>query len=198
MSKDAVATMGAVLSEEVSERDAVHVAVIAVTADSKLVPGQDIGILTGRHPNGDHIASTRADEMIGIVDPFIKGTVWPNQRFWMFLYPRTITALSHRWSHPSFPDAGTAEVYAPPSSKLSSEQWIRDFAQRSDCPGYEALMAKAAEIADGRNDAWDDDYMHWDGSDAHGEIPPEFWDHAEIVLGRKIMGKRTSYFSCSC
>jgi hypothetical protein len=42
-----------------------------------------------------------------------------------------------------------------------------------------------------------DEYMHFDGRDAHGEIPPEFWQHVEIVLGYKPEHSPSS-FSCSC
>ena len=59
-------------------------------------------------------------------------------------------------------------------------------------------MAGAAKVADGNNNAWDDEYLHFNDTDAHGEIPDEFWIMAEIVLGRPIKGKKPSYFSCSC
>jgi hypothetical protein len=43
----------------------------------------------------------------------------------------------------------------------------------------------------------DDNETLFFGDEARGEIPREFWDHAEIVLGRKI-DKRPTYFACSC
>jgi hypothetical protein len=189
--KDATATMGAVLPDDVSGRDAVHVAVVSCVADEKLAAGQDVGFLTGVAPNGERIAGSKhANELIGIVDPFLKSPVWPNQRFWLFLYPRTITSLRHQWTHPAFPEDATNTAYAPPSQKLESEQWLRDFVNRSDCPDYETTLALAVNNHE-------DDYLLVSGSDAHGEIPGEFWRHVEIVTGRKIE-KRPTYFSCSC
>jgi hypothetical protein len=42
-------------------------------------------------------------------------------------------------------------------------------------------------------------YLNFVGRDAHGEIPPEFWDHVEVVTEKKIpTNKRASYFSCGC
>jgi hypothetical protein len=183
---DAVATMGTILSDGAGGRDAVHVAVIAVTASEKLVPGQDVS----KH-------GTTAGSHVGIVDPFLKRPVFPGERYWMFLYPRTITSLRHEWAHPDFP-----ENSVPPTSEAAtgvatavSEAWLRDFVGRSDAPGYEEVLSAAALFVDGHTDG-----MHFNGEDAHGEIPAEFWTHVEIVLGRKIKddGPRPAYFSCSC
>jgi hypothetical protein len=41
--------------------------------------------------------------------------------------------------------------------------------------------------------------MHFNGIDAHGEIPPEVWPHVEAVIGRRIPEQdRPEYFSCGC
>lgn len=94
---------------------------------------------------------------------------------------------------------------------LASEKWLRNFVKTADCPPYKTLIAAAigdhhenipddeyyssgSSIAD-----WDGDrlYLHFSGSDAHGPIPPEFWDHVAIVTGRVPPVKATR-FSCSC
>lgn len=191
MTKDAVATMGTILTDDVGGRDAVHVAVIAVAAEEKFAPGQDVGVSTSGN------ASARV-EPVGIVDPFLKQMVQPGQRFWLYLYPRTITSLRHQWTHPAFQDDAQDVVYSTPSSKLASEQWLRDFTSKADCPGFHDVMAAAERIADGAIVGWDGEYMHFDGSDAHGEIPDEFWHHVEVVLGRPIKGQKAKYFSCAC
>jgi hypothetical protein len=196
--KDATATMGSILPDDIDGRDAVHVAVLAVTAGYRLAPGQDVGLLEERR-KGEPLVGM-SETPIGIVDPFLKMMVAPGQRFWLFLYPRTITSLRHQWTHPAFGDeaAQASRPYATPASKLASEQWLRDFVKRSDCPPYEDVIATInGERGDGY--ANDGEYLHFDGQDAHGEIPPEFWDHVEVVTERAIpKHKRPLYFSCSC
>lgn len=189
--KDAVATMGAVLPDDASGRDAVHVAVVSCVAGEKLLPGQDIGLgPQAGNALGEQMAFANSETVkkIGIVDPFIKGVVWPGQRFWLYLYPRTITGLCHHWTHPDFADATPASA-----RRLASEQWLRDFVARSDCPDYETTIALAVNHDGGEQ------YLLVRGSDAHGDIPPEFWDHVENVTGRKIAKeRRATFFSCTC
>jgi hypothetical protein len=192
--KDAVATMGGLLPDDAGGRDAVHVAVFSATSDENLSPCQPVGLV--EHTGRDAKVRSAAGESVGIVDPFLKGIAGAGSRFWVYLYPRTITGLAHQWTHPSFEDAATS--YARPTDRAASEAWLQEFCRAADCPGYHAVMGKAEQIADGGGASWDDEYMHFDGMDAHGDIPPEFWDHVEVVLGRPIQGERAKYFSCSC
>jgi hypothetical protein len=191
--RDAVATMGTILSDDVGGRDAVHVAVIAVQAGEKLAPSSDVSLSDGSaYSTGDHV---------GIVDPFLTTLVMPGQRFWLYLYPRTITGLRHSWTHPAFPDENIAPATTDKidaAQKAASEQWLRNFVFNSDCPGYHDVMAAAEQVADGNNPAWDSSYLYFSGEDAHGEIPSEFWDHVSIVLGKEIKGPKPTHFSCSC
>lgn len=178
-----------------AKRDAIHIAVAPVTTNERLSPGQPVG-----HSNG--IASSQPPH-IGIVDPFLRGAVMPGDRFFMFLNPNTITSLRHEWVHPEFPEVA---VVASAASKEASEAWLRRFCESSDCPGYETVLAaaigdhKANNGDDGYNYSRNDgEYLHFGGSNAHGDIPPEFWTHVEVVTGQKIpQHQRASSFSCSC
>lgn len=201
MAKDAVATMGEILTPDVGGRDAVHVAVVSATAGQKLYPGQDVGRMATLGPGGEMVAG-QSGEPIGIVDPYLKGAVMPEQRFWLYLYPRSITSLRHNWTHPAFEDV--KETYSAPAGKLASEQWLRAFCEHADCPPYEQLIAiiDGGSVADEeyssdpittRNDG---EFLTIGGRDAGGSIPDEFWDHVETVTGRKF--NRARYFSCSC
>jgi hypothetical protein len=80
------------LCRDDARRDAVHFAVAPVEADSDLRPGEHVGVSGGR--------ASRDATLVGIVDPFFE--VKRGQRFWLFLYPNTITSLRHVWTHPAF------------------------------------------------------------------------------------------------
>lgn len=97
MDTDAIATLGTLITAK-EMRDAIHLAVEPVVAGQKLLPGEDVGIVYGKaYIVADHLE-------LGIVDPFLKGPVYEGQRFWLIVYPRTISTLRHVWTHPSFKD----------------------------------------------------------------------------------------------
>lgn len=186
---DALSTLGTIFTE--GKRDAIHVAVEPCIAAEQLYPGQHIGITEGK-------ATTKTDKKVGIVDPFLTGFVPEGKMFWLLVYPRTITSLRHVWEHPEF-----GQVKVTIESKAFSEAWLRDFCGKSDCPPYDIVIAAAAgegipEIEGyGSGYRIDESYFFFSGRDAHDAIPPEFWDHVEIVTGKKPQF-RPAYFSCSC
>lgn len=90
--------IGKILGSWVDTRDALHVAVVAVTADEDLRAGDRIGMKR----NGR--AGKLPDEVIGIVDPFLTESVDKGERFWMFMLPGTTENLRHSWSCPQLPD----------------------------------------------------------------------------------------------
>lgn len=78
-----------------ARRDAVHVAVAPVEAAEELQPGQHIGLIDNK-AHGNHPSP------VGVVDPFLSTVVNLGERFWLFLYPNTVTSLRHVWTHPAF------------------------------------------------------------------------------------------------
>jgi len=90
------------LVHEEGGRDAVHVAIAPTSAPCELRPGQHVDSLG--NPEGPGI------KPVGIVDPFLREPVQTGQRFWLFLYPNSVTSLRHEWTHPAFPTTSPAEV----------------------------------------------------------------------------------------
>lgn len=92
--------LGNLITDGDRRRDAIHIAVAPVTSGEALQPGQHIGFV----PVGqiETVGLVDADSQVGLVDPFLTETVLPGQRFWLFLYPNTVTSLRHVWTHPAF------------------------------------------------------------------------------------------------
>lgn len=186
VSTDALETLGTIIGDGCG-RDAIHIAVEPVVATERLKPGEHIGFVEGG-------VATTAVKKIGIVDPFLAAPVAPGQRFWMLMYPRTITSLRHVWTHPDV-DAG-AVVAADPVAV--SRKWIEDFGQSVGL-GYSTIIDGARWwVADKRRGGWGE-YLNFGGLLEGESVPDEFWPHYEVVTGEKVADDhRGSFFTCSC
>lgn len=96
--------LGQLIENGERRRDAIHIAVAPVTAAVVLTPGQRVGLL---QPDNPELVGP-CERTIGVVDPFLSGAVQPGQRFWLFLFPGTITGLRHMWTHPAFANMAPA------------------------------------------------------------------------------------------
>ncbi len=185
-----VAKLGQI-HDEPQGRDAVHVAVAPVVAAQILAPGDHVGLVPGS--NEEVMQPNDTVTAIGIVDPFIRQRfVAVGDRFFVFLYPQTITGLRHVWTHPAFAIEGGPVLAVPAPVKSAAQAWMETFAGNY---GYTAERMLRA------GDAWieDQDYL-CDGGTFEGEwVPDEFWDHYEALRGRKVdPSKKGSFFTCSC
>jgi hypothetical protein len=193
---DALETLGTIIGEGAG-RDAIHLAVEPVIASERLLAGQDVYLL----PDGR--AAKGKDKAVGIVDPFLKESVKPGEKFWLVVYPRQITSLRHVWSHPSFPeeapateiteeDRTQAEAVAKRLQGVTpSETWIREYADRM-AVDYGELMDHAKDHAE-HGSYWSEDRFEGES------IPNGFWDHYETVTKQEVDPEnRDNLFSCSC
>jgi hypothetical protein len=170
------------------ERDAIHIAVMPVMAWETLKPGQHVGFCEG----GYHVTATPSEpyKLIGIVDPFLPKDVEKGERFWMVLYPNTITGLKHVWSHPAISQDGRGVG-------SYSEKWLRDFATDVDADYHEMMRVAASHCEDSKN-RWGD-YLSEGGKWEGQSTPDEFWTHFQNVTGKKPKDDdKPGIFSCSC
>lgn len=185
----AIIPLGKLASEDAG-RDAIHVAVAPVVAAENLSIGQHVGIAE------DGRASAKA-KPIGIVDPYLKGFVEAGQRFYLCLYPNTITSLRHHWVHPAFKDEGPAEPEK--DVKAASEAWLRQYAHRTYSVEYfnDSEEAYRTLLSDMRSGT-----LTYRGIDMHSREDlidgDELRLHAQIVLGITINYDNFEYFSCTC
>lgn len=183
---DALGTLGMIIPEN-SGRDAIHLAVEPVIAAERLFPGQHIGFVDG--------GVGTSTNPLGIVDPFLSGVVNPGQRFWMVIYPRTITALRHVWEHPAF-----SQPAEPPTERPDavSEAWLRNYAGSIDLT-FNTLMNGADDWVRTHDNKWGGEYLVQGGTLEGVSTHPEFWKHYEILRSVVVPeNAQTSFFSCSC
>lgn len=169
-------------------RDAVHIAVIAVEAGETLKPGERVAMSDGLAVSSEN----RAGDWHGVVDPYLYNNVAKGERFWLFLQPGSITALTHLWSHYAFPSSNSTP---PDADYVASDAWLRKFADDHAIPLKDLVEhAVKGDIDDGHRD--------WFGTDddAHNPLDSDFWHHIEIVTGKHYdeNHRQLTVFSCTC
>lgn len=167
------------LIDEHQQRDAIHIAIAPVVAAEKLYPGQDVGFV-----GNDTTRIGLAKTPIGIVDPFLKQPVQPEQRCWLCLYPQTITSLRHDWTHPAF---------TPVESNMElSKAWLQDFADSLNLDYMELIEGTKRYLSTG-------EYIHGGGNLEGVDLPECYWDHFTTVTGIVVKSENRGYFfSCAC
>lgn len=163
------------------ERDAIHIAILPVTAGDYIAPGQRIYV----KPDGWANASGNPN---AVADPFLPGQVYPGQKFYALLFPYTIESLRHEWVHPEFPKAQDS------SSWSGAEAWLREFAD-DHYVGFDEMMKAADDLVKGHSDTMDICF----GMDVDYSERIEFWEHYGQLRNQFIPNSvREEYFSCSC
>ena len=161
------------------ERDAIHIAILPVTAGDYIPPGQRI------HVNSKGWASLSRGVHNAVADPFWPRTIQPGERFYAFLFPYTIESLRHEWVHKDFP--------CPPVYP-EAEKWLRDFAE-DHYVGYEDMMTAADDLVKGHSDIMDICF----GMDVDYSERIEFWERYGQLRNQFIPNSvKEEYFSCSC
>lgn len=171
------------LIEGVANRDAIHVAVAPVKANGRLEPGQRVGFM----PDSREVVTANAERFIGIVDPFLQESVQPDQRFYLWLFPNTVSGMRHQWTHPDF-DGPTLEA---------SIKWVTDFAALID-QTYSSVMEAAGQYVQGGYDRYT--YDNTESYKGYYDRWAEFWPHYERITGKKVDDdeKEACPFTCSC
>lgn len=178
---DTAQKIGKLITEE-ENRDAIHVAVLPVTATTKLLPGEPVG------QDGDR------DFPIGIVDPFLTKPVLKGQKFWLFLYPGTITSLRHDWTHPAVPnsDGITITTGYSSSDRREAQTWIEDYASELGISFNELVDGLEDYLANGSYFSLGSTF---DGIQTNHTLfaKYEIWKNCKIPDDMK-----EDFFSCSC
>jgi hypothetical protein len=169
------------------QRDAIHVAIVPVTAGEPVKPGQHVGLI-----KSDGKTIGRADDPIGIVDPFLRSTVQEGQSCYLCLYQNTVTGMRHVWEHPSFKDEAPLVVETTSEELSIARDYVCELAEEVGS-NYQELMDGAAKYLNCGS------YLYGGYQMEGTSVPDEFWDHYEVLTGTKVPSdSRGSFFSCSC
>jgi hypothetical protein len=164
-------------------RDAVHVAIVPLLAGTHVKPGDHVGWDETEHSGVTRMVSHWATEKFGVVDPFLvlpKGdSIKPGTRVWVCLYPSTISALRHVWSHPAFEDEPTL------THKTAALLRLTDLAQTVG-RDYESFLLDLEETDVFYGEECYHIYQHED------QIKQDFY----TITGRQLAG--LPQFRCSC
>lgn len=170
---DAKLGLGEIIQSE-QFRDAIHVAVAPVVAACGLAQAEHIGLNTSGEATND-IAETK---LIGIVDPFLSRRVRRGEKFWMFLYPNTVTGMRHEWQHPAFGNSPSQ-----PKAISEAEITVRNFCNEYSGE-YDTLLG-----------AWINDREYCFGSD----LPYGDMERLERALTALTGKEHTEFgFRCAC
>lgn len=173
------------LAPKDAERDATHVAVVPMIAAEELAPGEHVGLVDDKDKSA---AGTDTQQLIGIVDPFLVAKVKIGQRFYLCLYPRSVTGLRHQYAHPVL-DGDSASI---------SKDWISKWAAANGIL-YGDLMYHAKLWVESYDGQYGNAYWVEGGRFEGQRLPAEFWDHYDRVTETRTPEKaRSSFFSCAC
>ena len=181
MTRDALETLGTIIGDG-ETRDAVHVACLPAKAGQPLAPGAHVSYYEGE-------AYTNDGKPIGIVDPFLPQSVQVGQQFWILLYPRTITGLRHRWTHPDLGDHEGASAM----TEGSSISIVEEYAERMDVTPTDLLGAASTYQDTGKDHCFPYDVNHG------VELDERFWLAWAAVTKQAVKREGDGfYYRCSC
>lgn len=118
---------------ELGDKDAIHVAIVAVRAAEPIRPGSRCNL-------NDHREAVNDKDGIGVADPFRKDTIVTGQSVWLLLNQDAVPNVRHVWDHP------TAD-FTPPEREPQKNKYLVDYAAELGVT-YEQLMDACAYVVE--------------------------------------------------
>ncbi len=172
-------------------RDAIHIAIAPVIAAGDILPGQEIGF--------DACGGVSHDaKPVGIADPFLDEPIHKGQKFYVLLFPNTITGITHQWQHPAFAEQEENKS----SDHAESKMWLMAFAKTIEISYSELLEAAKTWIRTSEDSEWGGDHYVFRNQtpDECYQQLEEMWKHLkninEFEVPLRVM--EDHIFTCSC
>ena len=188
---DATATLGTIHTKN-EARDAVHLAVYQVTLGEPVKAGSELVI-----QDGLAYKARKGEKSLGILDPFLVGTIKTDSKVWLILHPGMITSLRHVWEHSDF-DTPLNEL-----KRFNNEPTDTDLYNDA----YNLIANKADELEISYEDLiehaksyLESGHYYTGGGEAEGfYLGEDFWDAFEKVTKINVPSdERGNFIYCSC
>lgn len=125
--------------EELGDKDAIHVAIVAVRAAGLIKPGQRCGI-------NEHQEAEPDEKGIGVADPFMKRAILTGQWFWLLLAQDQVPNVRHVWDHPK-------ENFAPPTREPELPSGLESMAKDLGVT-FHQLIEACQQVVDSDKKGW--------------------------------------------
>ncbi len=169
-------------------RDAIHVAVVSVTAGGLLCRGDRV---KWYRKGMSVVACSHSEEAVGIVNPFMDNHYNPGKTVWIMLYPNTVTGMKHHWSHPDFDQTeDSLELAYATIDRMAETLGMSSY---DDCSARDRLIEYANEYCRHQSGCWGSDYYQADPQDWEN-----FWKAYSVVTGNPRPTENRVPFRCAC
>jgi len=191
-----------ITTDDLFKKDAIHIAVAPVIATDILYPGAPLGF---SEPGNTQKVEVNRVSPIGIVDPFLPSPVKEGEKFFMFLFPNTITGLRHDWIHPAFvtdtPLTNNIEIPSYTSTSAAFQDRSRSY-EHLNAVAHDFGMSFEDFIHDLTvfSDFRDDDMYTYSVPDAevYDYDWPTIWRYFTEYTGIETSLSHDCPYSCSC
>tara|TARA_R110000787_G_scaffold16774_5_gene52578 strand:+ start:1318 stop:1707 length:390 start_codon:yes stop_codon:yes gene_type:complete len=122
-SKEVIKLGERALTTELGFRDAVHVPVIYAKAHDALRRGDWVGVKNNQ---------TTADDVVGVIDPFLTNIALPGDIVAILLKPNSATNVKHVWEHPLIDGPSIVCSESTAADEIFEPEWDED-EDEDDC-----------------------------------------------------------------
>ena len=165
--------------QELGEKDAIHVAIVAVRADGVIHAGARVGM----NEFGEAFETYRSDKKVGVgvADPFRKNKIIATgEVFWLLIDQADVPNVQHVWEHPKV-------SFGIPTKEVKYNSYIKEDADSLGLT-YQELMDAAAKLV------YEDKQSEYKGSLTSDELEEimedfewgEFWDNWSDETGHEF------------
>ncbi len=118
---------------DLGDKDAIHVAIVAVRAGKTINPGE-------RCKLNEHREAVPDTKGVGVADPFLKDKILVGDSFWLLLGQDAVPNVQHVWDHPTVD-------FTPPSREIERNRYLQRYADGLGVT-YDQLMKACQTVVD--------------------------------------------------